>query len=250
MRVSEILNSKKIVRLESDSNYTNVFFEDDSSVLVSYTQKKIIDKFKLKLKRVNRKVSVNTDFAKINGKQVTMKNKTFEFSRRMAKAIIFLIFPLVSFAQVAVADTVYECMTRPIIFSVMGNDTLLTPNSFVKDLTAPTAGSVVKISGNRLRYVWAPGTSIVTFNYNIGDLGGYTSNFATVRIFGNNLYHLNGVYSNAANATLNGCRIVNSGKFTITSAAKVKIESNTSVTFLAGTTIDAGAVVDIKIVRP
>ena len=255
-KIKKILAAKTPILMVSDSNYTTVTFSDGSKSLLSYCQKAIHERFGIKLKTVCRGVSADPDFSEVSAEGVLVLGQKFFFSRRIAKkwlvAGIVFCNTLIGFCQsppVANPDVFYDCIRRPILIDVLANDNWSgIPLRQIIDLSVPTAGSVV-LSGNKLRYTWGASDS-TSFSYRWTHPYWGTSNFTTVKIYGRDVQNFAGDYTNTANLVVNGCRMLNRGKWTIKSTAKVQLQSNTSVTLLPGATIESGAVVDIRIVRP
>jgi hypothetical protein len=262
-KIQKIMTEKKPVILESDGNYTTCTFEDGSKEVLSYCQTAIERRFGVKLKGVKRGVSVDPEYVKVMPSGVEVLGRVFNFSRRMnwnvlretpSMASVLAFFMLLGFssgfaqAPVANADVVYDCKARPIIFNLLANDVNASGTSIV-DMSFPTSGGISLISGNRIRYTWG-GSDSTQFTYRLKTPANVYSNTTTVKIYGRNVWNFSGDYTDSANLLLKGCRMVNSGKFTIKATAKVRLESNTSVLLLPGTLIESGAVVELKIVRP
>jgi hypothetical protein len=260
-KIKKLMSEKNPVILESDGNYTTCTFSDGSKEVLSYCQTAIERRFGVKLKGVCRGVSVDPELAVVSPFGVEILGRVFNFSRRMnwnvlrethriASVLVMLMGFVQGFAQapVANADFVYDCRVRPIIINPVVNDANAYGTSIV-DLSFPTSGGLNIISGNRLRYTWG-GADSTQFTYRLKTAGNVYSNTTTVKIYGRNAFNFAGDFTDNTNLHYKGCRMVNSGKFTIKAVAKVRYESNTSILLLPGTTIEAGAVVEMKIVRP
>ena len=255
-KIKKILAEKTPILMVSDSNYTTVTFSDGSKSLLSYCQKAIYERFGVKLKTVCRGVSAHPDFSEISTEGVKVLGQSFSFSRRLKKnwiaaaMVLFVWTQTTALAQVAMNDVYYDCKARSIVLTPMKNDTLTINENVLANVSVPTSGTLTPLSTKKLQFNWGSADS-TQFQYRILDNEtNFYSNYATVKVYGRNVQNFVGDYTNTANLIVNGCRMLNKGKWTIKSTAKVKLQSNTSVTLLPGAKIEAGAVVEIKIVRP
>ncbi len=76
-----VIGANEIIRMESDSNYTNIFLKDGRKILVSKTLKSMAEKLKgLNFQRVHRAHLVNLDelerYIKGDGGTVVLKDRT------------------------------------------------------------------------------------------------------------------------------------------------------------------------------
>lgn len=243
---SKKLSSKSVMYMEvaeKKKPYTNVFFEDGTSIMTSYGISETIRRLNSNVVKINMSQAVNLN--KVDNVQdnlLTIKDKKMVVSRRKKALFLGLFVAIfnVSFAQTAVSDTIKACNNAQVRFSVLGND-LPLGRIQISQFTQPTAGELVSASNTGyFRYFWNFGVNTTSFQYKIKLINTNTeSAFATVLISGSPPITLSGNYPNTTLTTIQGCQIRTSGTTTFISGAKYKLEHFKFTELLPGTTIDA-----------
>lgn len=232
MRPNELFASKDVTIMESDGNYTHLTFSDGSKGYVAYTQKEIERRFSPNLKRVNRRVSVKPDLAKVKGEKVRVGRRVFKFSRRMKMLWLILFaspFSLMAqnVAPVAVNDTLRVCNDQPSEFLVTGNDTDANGDRLrLTSYNRPSSGDLVALSNTGyFVFDWSYATEdTLSFSYHVKDLrfgnvGSLESNLAYVTMYSAAPYYYTGTYSSGTNNRVT-CISENSAAATITTTAR------------------------------
>ena len=252
---SKKLSTKIVVFMEvaeKKKPYTNVFFEDGTSIMTSYGISETIKRLSSTVVKINKSQAVNKNMVSgINGDLLTIKDKTMKISRRKICLFlgVMLMFFQISIAQTAVNDTLKVCNDIQAKFSVFGND-LPVGKIQLSTFTQPTSGELVSLSNTgAFRYYWANGANTDSFQYKIKLINtNIESSFATVILNGSPRVTLSGNYPNTTLTTIEGCQITTNGSTTFVSGAKYNLEHYQFTELKPGTVISAsgGGVVTIK----
>jgi hypothetical protein len=243
---SKKLSSKVVIFMEvaeKKKPYTNVFFEDGTSIMTSYGISETIKRLNSNVVKINMSQAVNlVKVDNINGNLLTINNKKMKISRRKLRLFcgFFLAMIYTSFAQTAVNDTLKVCNDITAKFSVLGNDYPLN-NIQLSTFTQPSNGELVALSNTGgFRYYWNIGANLDSFQYKIKLINTNTeSSFATVVLKGSPRVTLSGNYPNTTLTNIEGCQITTNGTTTFVSGAKYKLEHYQFTELKPGTAIDA-----------
>lgn len=228
---------------EKKKPYTNVFFEDGTSIMTSYGISETIKRLNSKVVKINMGQAVDlSKVDNVDGNILTIKGKTMTISRRKLTLFLGLFVALfnVSIAQTAVNDTLKVCNDIEARFSVLLNDSPVNRIA-LSTFTQPTNGELVSLSNTgRFRYFWLNGTTTDSFQYKVKLINTNTeSSYATVFLNGSPRVVLAGNYPNTTLTNIEGCQITTNGTTTFVAGAKYKLEHYQFTELKAGTTIDA-----------
>lgn len=228
---------------EKTKPYTNVFFEDGTSIMTSYGISETIKRLKSTVVKINMSQAVNKNMvSNLKGNLLTINNKTMKVSRRklaMFLGLFLAIFNL-SFGQVAINDTLKVCNDTQARFSVLIND-FPVGRIQLSEFTQPSSGELVSLSNTGLfRYYWTSGINTSSFQYKVKLINTNTqSSYATVFLAGSPKVTLSGNYPNTTLTTIEGCQITTNSTTTFVSGAKYKLEHYQFTELKPGTTLDA-----------
>ena len=228
---------------EKKMPYTNVHFDDGTSIMTSYGISETIRRLGSNVVKINMGQAVNKQFVSdVDGDIITVNDKTMKVSRRKISLFlsVFLLFFQMAQAQTAVSDTLRVCNDSAVKFSVFGND-LPVGNIQLSAFTQPAAGELSSLSNTGgFRYYWNAGDSTTSFQYKIKLINTNTeSGFATVVLKGKPKIVLSGNYPNTTLTVIERCNIVTSGTTTFVSGAKYELQHYQFTELKPGTTIDA-----------
>lgn len=243
---TEKLRGKTVLFMEvaeKTKPYTNVFFEDGTSIMTSYGISETIKRLQSTVVKINMSQAVNKNMvSSLTGNLLTINNKTMKVSRRKLAMFLslFLMMFNVSFGQVAVNDTLKVCNDEQTRFSVLLNDSPVNRIQ-LSEFTQPAVGELVSLSNTgSFRYYWNIGSNSANFQYKIKLINTNTeSTFATVFLTGSPRVTLSGNYPNTTLTTIEGCQIRTNGTTTFISGAKYKLEHYQFTELRPGTTISA-----------